>query len=1321
MLEDARSASRTPVDLNGLQAHLIGLGDQPVLAAADTTLPDSLRDMLTTFAGREVHAAAGVLDPRIDSEGKELTLAVTCAAGGAWPSDATATATISAMTVVVTKQGAVTLTLNGEFDATAVVATVTEDDTGAVTGAVRSTTPGAFQVATLVARLAAGDSWSELESGLRELDLSVGQATGFDYRLERTPGADPIAYTLRSSAVTAALPLHDLTFDIWLWLQDKYIEGSLHATSGGKTDVATLLAAFGLPTDVPSGLDVRELDFSGGFGETYQLALGLEGSWAVGPFDIEKLSARIAYDTEEKFVAGFSGTVGIDSAITVEIDAAKSADASGGWTFEGGLPAGDALTMAAVVTALNLTGVPEVVRSLELTSLWFAHTTGTEKFHFTCQGDIDITESVTATIGVSIDRDSAQTRYGGVLRVGEFELDLVFDTGGGTEAIVAAYHSTAEAAEVEVHDWVADFSADLAAVVPDGLRVDLIDAKVVRVKPGGKTASLAVGFDLSADIDLSGLPLVGGFLSEAGTLGIDGLQVLYSTGIVDAATAAAVNTLLGSLSVLPIPAAGLKSGLAVQASLRLGGRLVPVALGLPAGQSAPQTALAAADTAPSSNSTGVWVQVQKQLGVLQINRVGLIYQHNALLFALDAAVTLGPLTLSFDGLGVGSPLEEFAPTFALSGLGVSFTNPAVTITGGLLHVPDPPAPIDFQYDGAAVVETSKFSLAAIGSYAQLSGGAPSLFVFAQLDVPLGEPPLVVSALMAGFGFNRKLTMPTAAQVPGFPLLILDAPGQKAMHVLDVLEGRASTPDGTTRQWIAPLEGNYWLAVGAQLTVFEVVTATVVLAAEFGQDLIFALLGTAVLQLPLKDEGAVRYVYAELGLEATLRPTDGIAQVQAQLSPASYVLTPDCHVTGGFAAAVWFGSNPNAGQFVVTLGGYHPAFQPPSCYPTVPRLGIRWAVSDAVSVTADAYLAVTPSCAMAGTDLRVLFHAGPVKAWFNAQADLLVSWRPFFFLAGLSIEIGASVTISVFGIQKTIGASVGASLRLWGPPTGGTVTAHIVVFTVTISFGDDGRGGTSTPLTWSEVAAMLPERDKVIGIVAVNGLDATIADGESTGGNRWLVRARDLRFSTGSAIPASHLRIGDTPWDTAQSGDLAGVDIRPMNKSALAGVHRLRVRHDDRLVDTSGWTITADTRNLPASLWGAPPSPFGHTPDAPSADTVPDLPVGFSVQAPLPVLADSRGVFPLSEYDDEELPPGLSPLPRHSDDNRDYVLDADPDVMDYLGEIATDPVREQRDAVFAALADAGLYTGGNDAMTALAAAAGHLYSQAPMVEKVGSPT
>lgn len=69
---------------------------------------------------------------------------------------------------------------------------------------------------------------------------------------------------------------------------------------------------------------------------------------------------------------------------------------------------------------------------------------------------------------------------------------------------------------------------------------------------------------------------------------------------------------------------------------------------------------------------------------------------------------------------------------------------------------------------------------------------------------------------------------------------------------------------------------------------------------------------------------------------------------------------------------WFGPNPNAGDFVFSVGGYHPAFDRPAYYPNPPRLAITWAISDNLMVRGEAYFAVTPKAVVGGGALSFNF-------------------------------------------------------------------------------------------------------------------------------------------------------------------------------------------------------------------------------------------------------------------------------------------------------------------------------------------------------------
>ena len=97
-----------------------------------------------------------------------------------------------------------------------------------------------------------------------------------------------------------------------------------------------------------------------------------------------------------------------------------------------------------------------------------------------------------------------------------------------------------------------------------------------------------------------------------------------------------------------------------------------------------------------------------------------------------------------------------------------------------------------------------------------------------------------------------------------------------------------------------------------------------------------LLGLARMALPRPQ---VALVSIELALLVRFSTKEGVIWVQAQLTDNSWLLHESVRLTGGFAFVVWF-KGRNAGQFVLTMGGYHPRFHRDG-YPEVPRLGFHW--------------------------------------------------------------------------------------------------------------------------------------------------------------------------------------------------------------------------------------------------------------------------------------------------------------------------------------------------------------------------------------------
>ena len=142
--------------------------------------------------------------------------------------------------------------------------------------------------------------------------------------------------------------------------------------------------------------------------------------------------------------------------------------------------------------------------------------------------------------------------------------------------------------------------------------------------------------------------------------------------------------------------------------------------------------------------------------------------------------------------------------------------------------------------------------------------------------------------------------------------------------------------------------------------------------------------------------------------------------------------------------------------MISLGGYHKDFAPPPHYPVVPRVGIHGQIGR-LAVTGEAYLALTPSCVMAGQRLEAVFETDIILVTFVAYADFLIAWAPFHYDA--RIGIGIAVT---FQQLRSFKLELAASLHIWGPPFGGTAEVVLWIISFTVEFGDHS-GAKPEPL------------------------------------------------------------------------------------------------------------------------------------------------------------------------------------------------------------------------------------------------------------------
>ncbi len=107
----------------------------------------------------------------------------------------------------------------------------------------------------------------------------------------------------------------------------------------------------------------------------------------------------------------------------------------------------------------------------------------------------------------------------------------------------------------------------------------------------------------------------------------------------------------------------------------------------------PATTAAAASgvTPPPANRSagGIqWIAISKAFGPVQLNHVGLQFESDQkMIWAyLDAGLAIGPLTFTFDGLGLGTPINKLAPQFRLLGIGLDNKSGPVAIGASFLRL-----------------------------------------------------------------------------------------------------------------------------------------------------------------------------------------------------------------------------------------------------------------------------------------------------------------------------------------------------------------------------------------------------------------------------------------------------------------------------------------------------------------------------------------------------------------------------------------------------------------------------------------------------------
>ena len=867
-----------------------------------------------------------------------------------------------------------------------------------------------------------------------------------------------------------------------------------------------------------------------------------------------------------------------------------------GWILEGHLPyTGSGINLTSLAADLlepfNAT-LPQSVPDVTLNNIAVSFDTQTKDFNFTCDGRFQVDDKeVGAAIVIDLKHNNGNytASFGGHLDIGRLRFDLQFARASTSTSFLATYSHAGYQQNLKVKELVNYLSRDIAAGIPDSLEIDIKDLLLAFSKDANGSTFL-FGIDIGASINLSNLPLVGQMFPADQTIGVDDLQILVASKQI------AQNAIQGFNQMMPtgvtqLPAADLSKGISVTAQMKFGASTQTLNLPVsdssgtapPASPPAQGPTAQAPSSAVVSSDNAKWFTLQKSFGPVYFQRVGVQYQSGAVWFLLDASLSMAGLKLSLDGLSVGSPLNKFEPKFNLRGLGIDYSNGPVEIGGAFLRTQvqaggQMGGKTYDEYDGAAIIRTAQFTLSAIGSYTDLNGH-PSLFIYAVLDYPLGGPAFFfVTGLAAGFGYNRSLLTPAIDQVAQFPLVAQAISGQRTPNNL-------ATELQSLQQYIPPAVGEIFFAVGVKFTSFKIIDSFVLVTVSFGSRFELNLLGLSTLiSPPQTPPGVPPLSVVQMAVKASFIPDEGFLGVQAQLTSASYIFTRDCHLTGGFAFYSWF-SGVHSGDFVLTLGGYHPNFNLPSHYPRVPRVGISWQVNRNLSVKGSAYFALTASALMAGGSLEATWLDGNLKAWFNAGADFIISWKPYHYDARVYVNMGVSYTFNVdlwfTTIRKTISVDVGADLHIWGPEFSGTAHIKLWIVSFDVSFGS-GASQQPQAIGWDEFRkSFIPDKDDEVCSVAVkSGLVKMTED------KKWIVNPKDFCLVTNSVIPSKSASAGSIQLQKGSTD--FGVGPMGISTDSLDTSHTIEV---SRIVNnvkepaSDEFVFNQILKKVPAGLWG----------------------------------------------------------------------------------------------------------------------------------------
>lgn len=587
--------------------------------------------------------------------------------------------------------------------------------------------------------------------------------------------------------------------------------------------------------------------------------------------------------------------------------------------------------------------------------------------------------------------------------------------------------------------------------------------------------------------------------------------------------------------------------------------------------------------------------------------------NKSVLLKLSARLAISRFSFEVIGLNVGLNINHYLETikayskqkesdplklitglfkgtsFGIQGLALQYKSPAFSIYGGFYREKSAKSE---EYNGLLTIKLQKIEIIALGSYVKQSTYS-SLFAFGYLGltIPL-HPAFEIKGFALGLGLNREFKLPPISEIENFPLIqVVQNNGPRPGEGIKEIFSRLN-------HYIPPKEGAYVIMIGLRFQSFKIIDTIALIALNIENGLVFNMLGLSIMEVP--EVYRIKFAFS---LQADFN--SGFVIARGEITDGSYLIFKEVKLRGSFVFAMWF-SESLKGDFLFTIGGYHPNFNAPKHYPSsgeLYRLGFSLLRGN-LSAALQMYFALTPQAIMFGLIGRLnytldLSKSVTIDYWIGSktftftigveveiklEAHFVMFWKPFSYKADLELLFNVRLYADFWFFAININVNLNARLSIWGPDLEGIAYLSVAGYGFTVKFGNSAS--RSTQLTIHEFKKEFIPDDHL----KLNISNGKISKETDKGNDKEtaIVNPKDFTLEFTSQIPVTSITLKDTKTITGNAA--FGVTYQRDNSKAFTHEVTIEVLYMEGSVPQvqKGWNIEPLLQNMPKALWSREP-------------------------------------------------------------------------------------------------------------------------------------